>query len=84
MKTSLTQGMDTEAAQDVRAAFLSCLPFRKQLTKMLNNRISVTRKDMANAKKFSDADWALQMAHSMGYEQAQYEFIALLNEDKLK
>ncbi len=84
MKISLTKGLDKEAAQDVRAAFLSSHPLRKQLTKLLEERIDKARKNNSRKDCYDEpGDWSLKMADSIGYERSQRELIALLNEKNL-
>ncbi len=81
MKQSLYKGLDEQGKVDVKSAFLSCLPFRKQLIKVLNDKIEVKRKKMVKESLHEvEGSWALKMADSMGYERAQREFIELLSE----
>lgn len=81
MKQSLYKGLDAQGEADVRSAFLSSLPLRKQLIKVLSDKIDVERKRMCKKDLHAEnGDWGLKMADSMGYERAQREFIALLSE----
>ena len=81
MKISLTKGLDEQGAVDVRAAFLSSLPMRKQLISILYDRIESARKNNCKKESYKDiGDWGLKMADSMGYERSQRELIALLEE----
>ena len=81
MKQSLYKGLDAQGKADVKSAFLSCLPFRKQLTKVLIDKIEVKRRKMVRENILAEeGSWALKMADSMGYERAQREFIELLTE----
>ena len=85
MKVSLTKGLDKEAAQDVRATFLSSLPFRKACIKNINSKIEAKRKRICSEGIHNEqGDFALKAADNMGYERAQREFIELLSEKTLK
>ena len=84
MKTSLSNGLDKEGKVDVRSAFLSCLPFRKQVVKVLKGKIEAKRKKLCKESLHDEeGNWALKMADSMGYERAQREFIQLMEEKTL-
>ena len=81
MKASLYKGLDEQGKVDVRSAFLSALPLRKQLIKIFNDKIEVKRKKMVKESEFDKVGrWDLKMADSMGYERAMRDFISLLEE----
>ena len=80
MKDSLTRGLDKEGQDEVRGAFAASLPFRRQLKKVLNEKIEVGRKETCDKKAYKDGAFGLKMADSMGYERAQREMISLLSE----
>ena len=81
MKLSLYKGLDDQGKADVKSAFLSGLPFRKQLVTVLYDKIEVKRKKMAKESLHDEGgDWALKMADAMGYERSMREFIDLLSE----
>jgi hypothetical protein len=53
MKQSLYKGVDEEKAAEVKAAFLQSLPFRKQLIRVLEDKIEESRKRMTKKDTYS-------------------------------
>lgn len=80
MKTVLLKGLDKDAGQEVMGAFLSSLAFRKQLVKVLNEKIEAGRKASAAGDAYDKPNWALKQADTIGYERAIRECISLLTE----
>lgn len=80
MKTSLHKGLDAQGKKDVDAAYAASLPLRKQLIKILNERIEFERTETCKKGVTNEqGDFAVKMAHNMGYEQATREIIKLFS-----
>lgn len=84
MKLSLLQNLDKKTSDEIKGAFASALPFRKAVVSNLRNKITQERKKTHKENFFLEGDFAQKMAYSLGYEKAQEEFIALMEEKSLK
>lgn len=78
MKTNITQGLSKEHADEVKQEFFSSVNLRKQLIKVLEQKVETLRKERRASNSYENPSWAYSQADSIGYERAIFEFISLL------
>lgn len=81
MKTSLTKGLDKDLADEVSKSYKGCSIFRRQLTKLLKDKIETTRALSRKPDNYLESNWALKQVGLIEKENAFLEVISLL-EDK--
>jgi len=84
MKASWTQGLTPEQAIEIKKDFKGCFPTRKRLAKLLEDKISVTRKGTLTKDGYSSPNWAYVQADSVGYERALNDVISLILDDSVE
>ena len=80
MKVSLIKGLTKDVAAEVTSSFNAGIIFRRQLTKVLNERIETSRKASIKIEEYASPNWGLLQADRVGYERAMRELILLINE----
>ena len=80
MKTAILKGVEKDMVAEIRAAFIAALPLRKQLIKILEDKIETWRKDAVGFERYNSPNWAYTQADMIGYERALRECISLLQE----
>lgn len=82
MKTSWTNGKDTQDKQDIRQSFVAALVMRKRLLEILEEKIRSSWKASISKDGYECANWALKQADARGYERAMREVQQLISEGK--
>ena len=80
MKTTWTAGLSPDRVKEVRAEFKGSPTLRGRLEAILSDKVEATRRYARSQKHFDDRNWDKRVAHSLGYEAAIYEIIALIKE----
>lgn len=81
-KSILFAGLDPDIEKELRGDFKSSLLIRKRISKILNDKVETSRKDLRNKDHYADGSWSHRMADQLGYERALYEIISLLTEEE--
>lgn len=82
MKSSWFKNVEEDVQDELRGAFVASHPVRKQLTKMLEEKISNHFLAQQNRNNYRDANWAYSQADAMGYCRALNEVISLISNNK--
>ena len=84
MKVSLSKGLDEQGQLDLKGSFTASLLFRQAVIRNIRDKINSTRKESNKMKFILEGDFGQKMAYTMGYEKAQEDFIALMEEKSIK
>lgn len=84
MKTSWTQGLDKEAAVDVRQQYKEALVVRRRLAEMLEAKAASSIRAARTKDGYDNPNWAYLQADARGYERALMEVISLIDDDVKK
>lgn len=79
MKTSIVKGLNEEKKRIVTQEFVGSVALRDQLIRVLNEKISSTRKEVSKPENYSLGSWAYLQADAIGYERALNEIISLIS-----
>lgn len=79
MKTTITQGLPKERADEVRNEFLSSVNLRNQLIKVLERKLESSRTSLRSSNSYENPSWAYAQADGIGYERAIYELISIIS-----
>lgn len=77
MKTVLVKGLNEVDARDVRAEFKSCPMLRRQLIKVVEDKMRQSFKNSYAKEGYDSPNWAYTQADARGYERALSEIISL-------
>ena len=81
MKRSWFKGVDEKQYNEVRAIFINALPFRKRLTKILEERVEVLQASMRNESNFDSPNWPYIQADRVAQTKAFLDVIDLIKKD---
>ena len=81
MKTILIKGLTAEQADEMRQAFSHAVYLRKQISKVLQEKIDSARKASISKDAYQSANWAYLQADAVGYERAMQEVLSILEAD---
>lgn len=80
MKVSWTQGLDEDAAKEVRGDFLSSRVTRHRLVKLLIDKINTNRTAAVSKDGYDTPNWPMKQADSIGFERALKEVMSLIED----
>lgn len=78
LKTSLTKGLDNDHKEEVEQSYKACSVYRKQVIRLLNEKIDAKRKESCKSSEYDSPSWAFKQADAVGFERAMRELILLL------
>lgn len=84
MKTSLIKGLNADDAQEIKGLFIQALRLRRQLTKVIEEKITDNATGRLSRTRFEEPSWAYYQADANGYERALKEVISILSDEKEK
>ncbi len=80
MKSSLTQGLDEDMAEEIRLNFNSSAVIRRRLTEVIKSKSRGADRDSLLKEGYECPSWAYKQADLVGYKRAMSEIIHLLTE----
>lgn len=80
MKVSWVNGLDIDAAKEMRGDFLSSHLVRKRFKTLLMDNIESAQKTARNPEGYEVANWAYKQADINGYIRALYYAISLIED----
>lgn len=81
MKSVILKGLSEEAADEMRQSFTHAVYLRKQLIKVLQEKINASNRNSRSKDAYGIANWAYLQADAVGYERGMLECISLLEAD---
>ena len=78
MKTSLTKGLEKDAASDITKSFIASARLRKHITLLLEEKIRGVHRAQTSKSGYDAPNWAYSQADYMGYCRALHEVISIL------
>ena len=78
MKLTLSQGLEPDAAKELKGRFLEARLLRKRIMEVLNDKIESKRTSVS--RDYDNPNWNNHVAHAFGYEEALKEVISILSE----
>lgn len=79
MKASWTNGLEPDAAKEIKGDFISSHLVRKRLVLLLQDKIKVADK-ASLLLEYDVSNWALKQADYVGYKRAINDIIDLITE----
>jgi hypothetical protein len=79
MKTSWTDGLESDVAKEVRLNFKESRIMRERLKVMLDKKINSNRSSVTKKDAYNSPNWALLQADNVGYERAMKEILSVLD-----
>jgi hypothetical protein len=80
MKKLWTQGLEEDAAKEMRSHFLSGLILRKRLIKILLDKEIEASKNGRSKAGYDCPNWAYKQADMSGYTRALHDIISYLED----
>lgn len=78
MKTSWTQGLTKEKAEEIRREYASSGILRERLAALITSKMDVSRSNARAKNKYESPSWGYLQADAIGYERALSEIIDLI------
>lgn len=79
MNLTLTKGLDTKDADQIRGEFISSHFLRQRMIKILREKIDTCNTAMRDLSKYEQASWPLYQADRLGQIRAYEEIISLFS-----
>jgi len=80
MKTTWTNGLDSQGKEEMKVSFKSAAVVRARLAELLDAKVSEKERSDMKEDGYEVSNWAYKMADSQGYKRALVEIISLITE----
>lgn len=82
MKSSLLKGESIPRKKEIKESYSAGLTFIRKLREVLNDKISLSNKEIRNTNFLENNDFAIRLSNEIGFQRGLEYVLELLEDDK--